>query len=527
MLLNHRSALDILHGRLQALPGVASAVVICPADERSAAVSDWATKQDLTCVVYEDAEARDKPRSLRQERWALEGDRGHDDLPGTVLARVAEREKAGLILVIPADHLAIDRESVQESLQLQFREDFDFLWSYDRLCGANWMILKAEMLLGLQKQHPEIMGYKGGLVWALQKPLYPFRAGEYHTPRAQPSCHADLRDIAERMPAALAATGQIDETSDRSFRYADWVGDVRWAKAYTDIGPQLVRAEPTNRCQGSCQACPHRLMQRPQVDLSGAVWQELVSELKSTSSRWSFSGIGEPFLHQQFAQMVEDVRGRHVTVETSLQVDPPSAFPFEAVDLLSISVDALEPTRFGRVREGCSWERIERFLAWNAQQKAAQPEHWPEVGVTMTKHQGTADLDLSFLDYWKKVVTPVFRTDFFRWPIDELPKSVQWYQIRGSSDYLGFQPYPARTRYTPMKRRPCRHALLGLHVLSDGRVTICPFDVDGRWILGNLQQQSPLEIWRSETARAFRAQHLERCWEERWPCARCQDWYHP
>ncbi len=522
-----RSALDLLHERLHALPGVASEIVMCPDDQRSEAVKDWATAHGLQCHTYGESEARDKPRHLQQERWALEADRGHDDLPGSVLARLAEQSKAGLILVIPTENLGLDRESVQASLQLQFREDFDFLWSYDRLCGANWMILKSEALIGLQKHHPEIMGVKGGLVWALQKPLYPFKAGEYHSPRVHPILHADLRCIDARLPAAVGATLGPDATRNREFRYADWVIRKDWALTYADVGPQIVRVEPSSRCAASCEACPHRSLQRPQVDLSPAAWKNLVEGLKSTSCRWEMSGIGEPLLHPRISEMISSMRDRHVKLETSLQIEPPHDFPFEAIDLLSLSVDALEPNRFARLRPGCSWENLQGFLARQAEKKAAAQERWPEVGVTMTKHLGNADLDLSFLDYWKKVTAPVFRNDFFQWPLEQPASSAQWYQIRGCSDYLGFQPYAARTRYVPMKRRTCRHALLAMHVLSDGRVTICPFDVEGKWALGDLHRQMPLEIWRSEQARSFRQQHLEGNWDPVWPCAACQDWYHP
>ena len=521
-----RNSLDILYDRLHGLPGVSAEILVCPDDGQAAGAQEWAAGKKLKTAVFSAAEAREKPLRLRQERWALEGDRGHDDLSGTVLARIAEQERAALLIVIPVENLAIDRESLQASLELQFREDFDYLWSYDRLCGGNWMMLKAEMLQALQKHHPDIMEVKGGLIWALQKPLYPFRAGEYHCPRAAPALAADLRCIDERLPAVIGSDASESGPGGRHFRYEEWVNRKPWAEVFADQGPQVVRVEPTSQCGASCQACPHGTLNRPSGCMAQETWTSLVQGLGNTGCRWELSGMGEPFLHPKLGMMISDLRHVHATLVTSLQREIPTDFPFSALDQLSLSVDALEATRFQAIRAGCSWDLLVQFIDRFAEQKAKAPEDWPELGVTLMKHFGNADLDLSFLNYWKKVVTPVFRTDFFQWPLEEPPAKVQWFQIRGASDYLSRQTYPAKIRYTPMKRRACLHALLGMNVLWDGRVTICPFDVDGKWVVGDLTRQEPLEIWRSEQARAFRREHLNHSWSDKWPCASCQDWYH-
>ena len=66
--------------------------------------------------------------------------------------------------------------------------------------------------------------------------------------------------------------------------------------------------------------------------------------------------------------------------------------------------------------------------------------------------------------------------------------------------------------FEPFKRRPCKNAF-SLTILSDGRVTGCPFDAEGdKFCLGNIKENTLVEIWNSSLAREWRNLHLIKDW---------------
>jgi radical SAM protein with 4Fe4S-binding SPASM domain len=69
--------------------------------------------------------------------------------------------------------------------------------------------------------------------------------------------------------------------------------------------------------------------------------------------------------------------------------------------------------------------------------------------------------------------------------------------------------------------------LLTATILWDGSVTLCPYDVEGKMVVGNVKTQSFIDIWRSERSQAFRAAHLNLDFAGASEfCGVCRDWYH-
>ena len=55
---------------------------------------------------------------------------------------------------------------------------------------------------------------------------------------------------------------------------------------------------------------------------------------------------------------------------------------------------------------------------------------------------------------------------------------------------------------------PCWALFTEGHITWDGRLSACCFDHDGRFDMGDLQQISFMDAWRSPNFRALRAAHL-------------------
>ena len=140
--------------------------------------------------------------------------------------------------------------------------------------------------------------------------------------------------------------------------------------------------------------------------------------------------------------------------------------------------------------------------------------------------RGVSEKDiLPFMKKWREVCKPVFKDNFFRWPYDSKPDKISWYQISGQSSYCGNSKNTSTVDFEPAKRRVCRNAF-GLTVLSNGEVTTCPFDAEGNnFCIGNIKDNTIMEIWESSKAKIWREKHLLKTFDENSYCKNCYDWY--
>ncbi len=518
--------LAIFKGRFAGIPGIEGPVVLVPDRPEEAGLLEQALGLGLEVETYPWAEVQPLPWWMCPERWGMEDDAGLGSWAGGPLAELTRRRKWKQLIIVPLTNLLVDRAGIEASLALHRREGFNVTLSFDRVLGANWSVFEAELLQGLQASHPDLMATAGGLTWILRKPLYTFPIGEFHAPRDRPRLPADLRLVSRRTWTTLERS-QGSDFARREFDYVTWLHRSGWETHWCDQGPRRVVIEPTNRCDARCVGCPQPVMQRPRGDMPApAFWQYVDGLGPDFDGRFVLSGMGEPLANPGVAEMVEALRGRPTLLCTSLSVSPPDSFPWTALTQVRLSVDAVERQGFEAVRPGCDWVAMEKFIAWASERKVAAPDEFPDLGFSFVKHQRNGGAARAFLQYWQKVGTPVFKEHFFRWPLTNPPDRAQWAQILGFSDYLGQIPWLGETRFCPVKRRPCLHALQGLHVLWDGTVTACPFDYEGKWPLGTLREQTAAEVWAGERAREFRRRHLALDFPEEWPCGPCQDWYH-
>ncbi|MDD3148727.1 MAG: SPASM domain-containing protein [Candidatus Riflebacteria bacterium] len=519
--------LEILVARFKGRGWADDRVVLLPDVEEFSPLADQAQALGIKVSRFEQAQIVEKPLVLRQQRWNLEDDSGNDTWVGAAFARVVSENKWNTAVLVPLVNLLIDPEAVTSGLKLHRREAFDLTAATELISGAAWYIFEADLLNGLMNSHADLMWARGGLAWAIRKPLYPFKVGAYHCPRVRSSINVDLRLNSQRAAHAIAAS-RCENFVGPEFSYEDWLISSAWEAAYCDFAPQAINVEPANLCNAGCYACVYPQMQRPKTLMTLEIFSRLSSAFKpGDDCRWVFSGMGEPLLNPFLGEMVRATGCFSSMLLTSLQKLPPEGFPFSALDQVRISTDALAEEDFLKKRPGCSWKNIELFLNIAHELKTAAPDRFPELGISCVRHALTESQMQLFINYWKQVVRPVFRENFFRWPFESSPEQVQWYQILGEAVFAGARARSARVDFEPVRRRPCRHALLSTTILSDGRVTICPYDFEGKYAIGDLKVSDLREIWASEAARVFRSRHLELKLSDHEPCAKCSDWYHP
>ncbi|NLV95151.1 MAG: hypothetical protein GX031_11485 [Candidatus Riflebacteria bacterium] len=517
-----RALLQILHGRLSHINSVSDFVLILPDTFVTQDISESAANLGIKIRTFDLSKMVEKPMFLQQQHWDTENDSGCDTLLGQPFAALVEEFGFDTLIVVPLCNILVESEAVIESIRLHKREAFDFTEICDRVPGAAWHVFDGNLLLGLEKSHPDLMRVRGALSWMLFKPLYPFKKGSCHCPRIKPSLNVDLRINSERSVYTFSNTVKdIDEFSGPEFSYEKWLKNSNWEEKYTEYGPKNIVIEPSNYCRASCLGCPHPKMTRNREHMSQEVFSKIASSfVPGDDCKWIFSGMGEPLLNPFISSMAKESAKYNSVLITSMQTNFPEDFSFRSLNQIRISVDSCTPEEFEKNRSGCVWKNIKEFLMFVKKRRESNLE-FPDIGVTLVRHEKTEKNIQNFIGYYKQAVKPVFNDYYFVWPFEHIRSEVSWYQVLGESSYNNILKKTCTVDFEPVKRRVCRNSALSLYVLSNGAVTFCPYDFEGQYALGNVKENSLKEIWNLDSARSLRNNNSMPK-----PCVDCHDWYH-
>ena len=77
---------------------------------------------------------------------------------------------------------------------------------------------------------------------------------------------------------------------------------------------------------------------------------------------------------------------------------------------------------------------------------------------------------------------------------------------------LGFRPTAGNQGRLEALREPlpCWSAFTEGHVRADGGLSLCCFDSDGRFVIGDLNKRSFMDVWNDEKFQSIRQAHLNR-----------------
>jgi radical SAM protein with 4Fe4S-binding SPASM domain len=87
-----------------------------------------------------------------------------------------------------------------------------------------------------------------------------------------------------------------------------------------------------------------------------------------------------------------------------------------------------------------------------------------------------------------------------------------------------FAVYKRDAKSLPIRTDTCANLWQKFVIFWNGDVTMCCEDVDGDWILGNLNEQSIHEIWNSEKMLAIKRIHIKKQFRKIPLCYTCDMW---
>lgn len=459
--------------------------------------------------------------------WSLDGWRGgpgaltvfDEDMNSAMLAAVAKRHEADVMVVMPAAAALVDPDLIDAMIDHYDRHAREYHFTFAQSPpGLAPLVIDRTMLSQLAQANEPF-----GPLMAYQ-PERPFPDLTGKEPGYRPAAEAieasgrlicdtwrsfdRVRDLiaagAENWSAARigAWLQQRANRGGRSSPSSAGPSSASWAaeSVPTEIELELTTAESVGATKPDAapgsgdREAPFSLVHSPLSLLPGllrpdaretgrrgpmsldAIQQVCEAIAPYDDIRVVLGGHGDPCHHPAFAEVCRLLRQRAAAIAVrTFARDADQATEdalFETpVDVIEVMLDATTRETYAQLHGVDAFEdvcsRLERWIA--RREKAARPR--PLIVPSMVKCRENLGEVEPFFKHWQARLGMVL--------------------ITGHSDYAGRRQSRAVTSMTPPHRGACRRAASRVSILADGRVTTCDQDFAGVQIIGTLAAGAP------------------------------------
>jgi radical SAM protein with 4Fe4S-binding SPASM domain len=273
--------------------------------------------------------------------------------------------------------------------------------------------------------------------------------------------------------------------------------------------PPILQIEPTNYCNVNCICCPTARSARSKGYMYFELFQHIIDEAAQIGvKRIRLFLHGESMLHPQVIEMMSYIKKRGLAFHLYTNG---MAFDKDSIEAIMRSdVTCADHITFSIL--GHSKEVYESIM------RGARLDRVSENISTFLSMRKELDVN-----------GPVIETIFYRMPENEHEEAQYVKHWRSKVDHarlggeisFSFSEYKKKERDIPVRTQTCSNLWEKMTVFWNGDVPLCCQDVDGEWILGNLEQDSIKSIWNGEQLLSVKRLHKERKFEEIPLCAKC------
>ena len=261
----------------------------------------------------------------------------------------------------------------------------------------------------------------------------------------------------------------------------------RWSMPYAER-PKYIQMETVTVCNAKCPFCPQNEIKRQPPRMTEATWKKIVDDTRGLGITYRPFLTNEPFVDKRQPEIVRYIKRNDPTAKVEyntngeLMTEELGRELLEAgVDIMRFSIDGLSRETYEPSRVGVSYdkvyERVPRFLEiWDAE--GYRDRCFTEVRVIEVPENAHEIAD--YRAFWEPRCTEVVVTELYQWP---------W----------------TGQRRRDVVKKPCLKVLDEMFFYSNGNATICCWDVHERAVIGNVDEQSVLDIWGGYVANQMRA----------------------
>ncbi len=272
--------------------------------------------------------------------------------------------------------------------------------------------------------------------------------------------------------------------------------------------PFSISIEPTTACNLNCPECPSglRSFSRPIGNLKEDFYRNTIDDLYKDLLYLIFYFQGEPFINPKFLEMVKYAHKKNIYTITStnghfLNDENAKKTIESGLDRIIISVDGTTQEVYEQYRKGGKLENVlsgaKNLVKWKKKLAAKNPHIiFQFLVVKPNEHQ----------------IPEIFRIAK-EIGVDEVKlKTAQVYDYKDGNPLIPSIDKYSRYRKTKNGEYVVKNQLLNrcwklwhsCVITWDGTVVPCCFDKDATFRLGDLKNQSFIELWQSDEYQNFR-----------------------
>jgi MoaA/NifB/PqqE/SkfB family radical SAM enzyme len=312
----------------------------------------------------------------------------------------------------------------------------------------------------------------------------------------------------------MAITDRIDAVTKVTPQY--WRADCP--------APKSVKIEVSPRCNYRCGFCAVRAREnQPLEDMDFGLFSRITSEMREAGvEEIGVFYLGESFMNAGLLadciRHCKDIGFPYVFLTTngSLCTEAALSEVFEAgLDSLKFSCNAADAEQFKDI-VGVNGKYFHKAIENIRHAKRIRDAGGYKCGLYASSIKYDGEQEAKMESFLAENVLPFVDQHYF------LPLYSMGGVATAREKELGFKPTAGNQGRLGNLRDPlpCWSAFTEAHVRADGCVSLCCFDADGRFVVGDLKRQSFMEAWNSSDFQTVRSAHLRKDVTET-VCASC------
>jgi organic radical activating enzyme len=289
--------------------------------------------------------------------------------------------------------------------------------------------------------------------------------------------------------------------------------------AYTNLLPKCNNMlppfyiiEPTNKCNFKCSICPNRYYSDNEKGImSWELFTKIINEIKHVAVVIQLYWMGESFLHDQIFEMIDFCKSfttAKVMLSTNgsfLDPDNIEKLVSSRLDDLIISMDACDSQSiYAKIRSGGNIADLNRNVYNLLLKNKSMNIVLQFIDLNLNRVE-----KIKFIEKWKKMKCKINIQCLYSW-------ANQFPELNRMSDNLS--PMISTTRAA------CSDLWYKASIHFNGNVSICCFDWNNTQYIGNLAEDTMLNIWSNDSIAYCRTIHKCLDFSKIKICSNCDSW---
>lgn len=273
--------------------------------------------------------------------------------------------------------------------------------------------------------------------------------------------------------------------------------------------PASLQIEPTNCCNIRCICCPVSRCTRKKGFMEFDLFKKIIDDAFEIGvKRIHLYLHGEPLLHPQSMEMIRYIKTKGLSfnlVSNGMMFDEDNMREFldtgaDLGDHVVFSILGYSKHIHETIMTGIDHDRVVRNLISLIEHRGKRKKHAPVVEVIFYAMPENEQEKIRFKKFWSG------KADHVR-IIPRISESFRNYKMQDTSAVV--------------HQRRCPNIWERMAIFWNGDVSLCCEDVDGDYILGNLQSKSIRDVWNGEKMLVFKRLHQQYEQHKHPLCSKC------